>query len=98
MASEEPTVAAESPPEPESAEPAEDNPPAKTGKSKKATKEPKAKKAAAPRKPRSPPSHPPYVEVLIRIQMLRLLIVIFYFIEFFILGLDLIVNLVVFCR
>lgn len=63
MSSEEPTVAAETAPEPVSAEPAEEDPPVKGGKAKKA-KETKAKKAPAPRKPRNPPSHPPYVEVL----------------------------------
>lgn len=64
MATEEPTVAVESGPEPASTEPAEEKPASKAGKSK-STKDTKAKKPVAARKPRSPPTHPPYEEVCI---------------------------------
>ena len=62
MATEEPTVAIDSAPEPAEDKPAETKASRKSGRVKKA-KEPKAKKAAAPKKPRAPPSHPPYEEV-----------------------------------
>ena len=62
MATEEPTIAVDSAPEPAEDKPAETKAGSRPRRAKKA-KEPKVKKAAAPKKPRSPPSHPPYEEV-----------------------------------